>query len=242
MAEIFLDNIYLALLLPLWIFLIIMIGRFFSVYVNKAVIYALTLISSLFGVILCGGALWKLPSDKILETGFPFLKIDDFIINCGLFIDRTALIFGLVLFLISFFVQMFSISYMKEEKKTYRFYALMNLFNFSMAGLFFSPNLFQTYLFWEIAGIVSYLLIGFEYFKKEKSIASRKVFIINRIGDTALIGAIMLSTYFIYSYAPNKALTTKSFVDMNIISTVMYFDFTVSGSVATVSPSAWKYC
>ena len=113
MTEIFLDNIYLALLLPLWIFLIIMLGRFFSVYVNKAIIYVLTLLSSLFGVILSGGALWKLPSDTILETSFPFLKIDDFIINCGLHVDRTSLIFALVLFLVSFFVQMFSVSYMK---------------------------------------------------------------------------------------------------------------------------------
>ena len=222
MAELFLNNIYLALLLPLWIFLIIMIGRFFSVYVNKIIIYFLTLLSSLFGIILCGGALWKLPSDRILETGFPFIKINDFIINCGLFVDKTALIFALILFLVSFLVQIFSISYMKEEKKTYRFYALMNLFNFSMAGLFFSPNLFQTYLFWELAGVVSYLLIGFEYFKKEKSLASKKVFIINRIGDTALIGAIILSSYFIYSYAPNKALATLSFVDMNAISTLVY--------------------
>lgn len=222
MAEIFLDNIYLALLLPLWIFLIIMVGRFFSVYVNKTIVHVLTLLSSFFGVLLCGGALWKLPSDKILETGFPFIKIEDFIINCGLHVDRTALIFAFVLFLVSFFVQMFSISYMDEEKKTYRFYALMNLFNFSMAGLFFSANLFQTYLFWEIVGVVSYLLIGFEYFKKEKSLASRKVFIINRVGDTALIAGIILSSYFIYSYAPNKALTTLSFIDMNTISTLVY--------------------
>ena len=222
MAELFLDNIYLALLLPLWIFLIIMLGRFFSVYVNKVIIYSLTLISSLFGAILSGGALWKLSVDKVLETEIPFIKIDDFIINCGLHVDKTALIFALVLFLVSFFVQLFSISYMKEEKKTYRFYAMMNLFNFSMAGLFFSPNLFQTYLFWEISGVASYILIGFEYFKKEKSIAAKKVFIINRIGDTALISAIILCSYFIYSYAPNKALTTLSFMDMNTISTLVY--------------------
>lgn len=222
MAELFLDNIYLALLLPLWIFLIIMLGRFFSVYVNKSVIYILTLMSSLFGSVLCGGALLKLSADKILETSFPFIKVQDFIVNCGLHVDRLALIFGLVLFLISFFIQLFSISYMKDEKKTYRFYALMNLFNFSMAGLFFSSNLFQSYFFWELVGVTSYLLIGFEYFKKEKSLASKKVFIINRIGDTALISAIIMSSYFIYAYAPNKYLVTLSFVDMNTISTLVY--------------------
>ena len=91
-----------------------------------------------------------------------------------------------------------------------------------MTGMFFSPNLFQTYFFWEIAGIISYLLIGFEYFKKEKSIASKKVFLINRIGDTSLIGAILLSAYFIYSYSNNIHLTSLSFTDMNIISTLLY--------------------
>ena len=222
MAEIFLDNIYLVLLLPLWIFLIIMVGRFFAVYVNKWVIYTLTLLSSFFGIILCGGALLKLPSDSILEADFPFIKINDFIINCGLHIDRTALIFAIVLFLVSFCIQIFSISYMKDEKKKYRFYALINLFNFSMASLFFSPNLFQMYLFWEIAGIVSYFLIGFEYFNQKKSIASKKVFIINRIGDTSLIGAIIMSAYFIYTYAPNKSLLTLSFIDLNTISTLVY--------------------
>lgn len=222
MAEILLNNIYLTLLLPLWIFLIIMVGRFFSVYVNKLIIYVLTLFSSAFGAILCAGALWKLPADKILDTGFHFIKINDFIIDCGIHVDRTALIMALILFGVSFFVQLFSVSYMKEEKKTYRFYALMNLFNFSMAGMFFSPNLFQTYLFWEMAGVVSYLLIAFEYFKKEKSIASKKVFLMNRIGDTALLGAIISCSYFMYSYAPNKGFATLAFVDMNAISTLVY--------------------
>lgn len=222
MTDIFLDNIYLILLLPLWIFLIIMIGRFFSVYVNKIIIYVLTLFSSAFGALLSAGALWKLPADKILETSFPFIKINDFVINCGLHIDKTSLIFALVLFSISFCVQLFSISYMKNEKKSYRFFALLNLFNFAMAGLFFSQNLFEMYFFWEIVGVISYLLIGFEYFKENKSLASKKVFIINRIGDTALIGAIITCSYFMYSYAPNKTFTTLAFIDFNTISTIIY--------------------
>ena len=222
MTELFLDNIYLVLLIPFWIFLIIMVGRFFSVYVNKFVIHVLTLLSSAFGILVCGGALYKLPADKILDSSFQFIKINDFIIDCGLHVDRTALVFAFVLFLVSFFVQLFSVSFMKNEKKTYRFYALLNLFNFTMCGLFFSPNLFQTYLFWELVGVSSYLLIGFEYNKTEKSEASKKVFLINRIGDTALIGAIIMCSYLIYSYAPNKSLTTLAFVDMNTISTLVY--------------------
>lgn len=219
MADIILDNIYLILLIPFWIFLIIMIGRFFSVYVNKVIIYALTLFSSLMGGIMSALALGA--NNKILETEIPFIKINDFIISAGLHVDKTALVFALVLFIVSFLVQAFSISYMKNEKKTYRFYALLNLFNFAMAGLFFSPNLFQMYVFWELVGVVSYLLIGFEYFKKEKSVASKKVFIINRIGDTALISGIILCSYLMYSYSGNWGLSTLSFVDMNIISTLV---------------------
>ena len=222
MAELFLDNIYLLLLLPFWIFLIVMLGRFFSVYVNKFVMYALTLIPTILGIGLCSIGLWKLSSDEILQTGFQFIDINNFVINGGLHVDKTSLIFALILYLTAFCVLLFSISYMKNEKKTYRFYALMNLFNFSMAGLFFSPNLFQMYFFWEIIGVISYLLIGFDYFNKEKSLASKKAFIINRIGDTSLLAAILMSSYFIYSYAPNKSLTSLSFIDFNTISTLVY--------------------
>ena len=222
MTEILLNNIYLTILLPLWIFLIIMVGRFFSVYVNKHIVQILTILSSFFGALLCGVTLWQLPNGMIYEYGFPFIKINDFIINYGIFVDKMSLVFTLTLFIISFLIQIFSVSYMQNERKLYRFFALMNLFNFAMASLFFSPNLFQTYFFWEFAGVASYLLIGFEYFKTNKSLASKKVFIINRIGDTALLGAILLSSYFIYSYAGNIHLSTLPFVDMNIISTLIY--------------------
>ncbi len=229
-----LNNIYLILLLPLWIFVIIMGGRFFSVYVNKKLLGILTLLSSFIGIIFCGLALCTLPNGQIFENQLPFIKINNFIISCGIYIDKTALIFGLVLFLTAFFVQLFSISYMKSENKTYRFYALLNLFNFAMSGLFFSPNLYQSYFFWEIAGVVSYLLIGFEYFKKEKSIASEKVFIINRIGDTALICSIILCSYFMYEYGASRSLATLSFVDMTTISTLVY--------AYTSTPLFWIIC
>ena len=222
MADIILGNIYLILFLPLWVFLIIMLGRFFSVYIDKRIIYCLTLLSSLLGIALSASGLYVLKSDTIFESVIPFIKIKDFIINCGLHVDKIALIFALVLFIISFAIQLFSISYMKEEKKQYKFYALLNLFNFAMTGLFFSPNLFQIYFFWEIVGVVSYILIGFDYNREEKSIASKKVFIINRIGDTAFLGGIILFSYFMYTYADNLSFSSIPFADINIISTLLY--------------------
>ena len=219
MTDLILDNIYLILLLPLWIFLIIMSARFFAVYVNNKIIYTLTLLSSFLGVLLCSVSLLKL--DNIVEQTLPFIKINNFTLECGLHIDKLSLIVALVLFLVSFFVQLFSVSYMKDEPKKYRFFAYLNMFNFSMAVLLFSPNLFQMYFFWELVGLMSYLLIGFDYKNKEKSEASRRVFLMNRVGDTALAGAIIFSSYIMFSYGGNLTFATLSFEDMNAISTIL---------------------
>ena len=214
-----LDNIYLILLLPLWIFLIIMGARFFAVYVNNKIIYLLTLLSSFLGALMCSVSLIKL--DTVVEQTLPFIKIGKFSLEFGLHIDKLSLIIALVLFLVSFFVQLFSVTYMKDESKRYRFFAYLNMFNFSMAGLLFSPNLFQMYFFWELVGVMSYLLIGFDYKNKEKSEASRRVFLMNRVGDTALIAAIIFSSYIMFSYGGNLTFTTLSFDDMNAISTIL---------------------
>ena len=219
MADIILDNIYLILLLPLWIFLIIMSARFFAVYVNNRIIYTLTLLSSFFGVLLCSVSLIKLTST--IEQSFPFIKIGNFVLDFGLHVDKLSLIIALVLFLVSFLVQMFSVSYMKDEPKQYRYYAYLNMFNFSMAGLIFSPNLFQMYFFWELVGVMSYLLIGFDYKNSVKSEASRRVFLTNRIGDTALLGGIIFSSYLMYNYSGNLSFAALSFEDMNAISTLI---------------------
>ena len=219
MADIILDNIYLILLLPLWIFLIIMSARFFAVYVNNRIIYTLTLLSSFFGVLLCSVSLIKLTST--IEQSFPFIKIGNFVLDFGLHVDKLSLIIALVLFLVSFLVQMFSVSYMKDEPKQYRYYAYLNMFNFSMAGLIFSPNLFQMYFFWELVGVMSYLLIGFDYKNSVKSEASRRVFLTNRIGDTALLGGIIFSSYLMYNYSGNLSFAALSIEDMNAITTLI---------------------
>ena len=233
MANLIIDNISLIILLPLWIFLIIMCGRFFAVYVHKTVIYILTLISSFIGMLMTSAGLLTLKDS--VEWSLPFIKIDYFVIDFGLRVDKLSLIMAFILFLISFSVQLFSVSYMRAEKKNYRFYALLNLFNFAMSAMFFSPNLFQMFFFWEISGITSYLLIGFDYKEQKKSEASRRVFIINRIGDTALIGAILLTSCFMYLYAQNNNFSTLAIDDLNILSTLLsaytpaYLYFAVCG-------------
>ena len=219
MGNLILDNITLIILLPLWIFLIIMCGRFFSVYVNKTIIYFLTLLSSFLGLGVSSFALFNLTETTIKI--YPFIKINEFMIPFGVQVDKLSLIVALLLFFISFAVQLFSISYMKNEKKAYKFFAFLNLFNFAMSALIFSPNLFQFYVFWELVSAVSYLLIGFDYKNETKSLASKRVFIMNRIGDTALMSGIVLTSFFMYSYAGNYSFSALMFEDFNSISTML---------------------
>ena len=100
MQELIIDNISLIVFLPLWIFLIIMFGRFVSVYVNKFVIYTLTLLASMLGFGFCVFGL--LNTHDVLEWSYPFLKIKDFVITFGLHVDKISLIMGIILFCIIF--------------------------------------------------------------------------------------------------------------------------------------------
>ena len=89
-TNLILENIYLVLLLPLWLFLIIMIGRFFSVYLNKSLIYIFTLFSSLIGIIYSSVGLLTLGADKIVEHQIPIIKIENFILYAGIQVDRQG--------------------------------------------------------------------------------------------------------------------------------------------------------
>ena len=219
MENLIIDNILLTILLPLWIFLIIMCGRFFSVYVNKKIIYFLTLLSSFAGAVICFAGF--ITNKETVIWFHRFIGINEFKIPFGLQADKLSLLTALTLFVVSFAVQLFSTSYLKDETKNYKFFAFLNLFNFSMASLIFSPNLFQFYVFWELVSAVSYLLIGFDYKNNTKSLASKRVFILNRIGDTALLAGIILCSYFMYSYAGSSSLSSLFFEDINSISALL---------------------
>lgn len=218
MDDNFSKYIYLIILSPALIFLILMFCRFFAIEINRKLIGFMGLIVSGVNTAILFYLYRIFAGGNAYENCFPLIRINDFIIPFGVNIDNTALIFGTVLFFVSFLVQLYSISYMKDETKQYRFFALINLFTSFLAALFFSQNLFQTYAFWELAGVVSYLLIGFEYDNPIKSLASKKVFIINRIGDTSFLAGIIICSFYLYKYSPLASLVSLSFSDINLIS------------------------
>ena len=81
-------------------------------------------------------------------------------------------------------VNIYSIGYMREDRSAGRFFALLSLFSFSMLGLVVATNLFQMFIFWELVGVSSYLLIGFWYHKPSAVSASKQAFILTRFADS----------------------------------------------------------
>lgn len=224
MTDFFVNNIYTIILFPLWVFLLIILGRFFNVVQSRKVISLLTFISTLYGFIFSLGTflyMLKTP-DIVYENAYPFLKIADYSLNFGVFVDNLSVIMLLVVTTISFVVQFYSSSYMAHDKSFPRFFGYLNLFNFSMLGLVLSPNLFQNYVFWELVGVSSYLLIGFWYKKPSASNAAKKAFLMNRIGDFGLLAGTIIISYFMYQYSNVVTLATVPFSSISDIGSYLF--------------------
>ncbi len=116
-------------------------------------------------------------------------------IELGIVLDNLSVIMIMVVMLISMLVHIFSIAYMEGDKRYNRYFAYLGIFTFSMAGIVLTHNMLMMYIFWELVGLSSYLLIGFWYEKKSASDAAKKAFIVNRIGDIGMFSGILILFY-----------------------------------------------
>ncbi len=118
------------------------------------------------------------------------------VVNIGFLLDPISAMMLIVITTISFMVHLYSWGYMEHEPGFQRYYAFLSLFTFSMLGLVVATNIFQMYIFWELVGVSSYLLIGFFYKLPSAVSASKKAFIVTRFADLfMLIGILVLSYY-----------------------------------------------
>ena len=133
----------------------------------------------------------------IIAANTTWLRFNDNLhIDIGVLLDPISVMMLIVVSTVSFMVHIYSLGYMKGERGFERFFSFLSLFTFSMLGLVVAPNIFQMYIFWELVGISSYLLIGFYYQKPSAVAASKKAFIVTRFADMGfLIGILMLSFY-----------------------------------------------
>src|SRR6187551_3234298 len=115
-------------------------------------------------------------------------------IDMGIILDPISVMMLVVVTFVSLMVHIFSLGYMKGEERFSTYYAFLGLFTFSMLGLVVSSNLFQIYMFWELVGVSSYLLIGYYYDRPSAVAASKKAFIVTRFADVGfLIGILILA-------------------------------------------------
>ncbi|AYB40753.1 NADH-quinone oxidoreductase subunit L [Brevibacillus laterosporus] len=121
-----------------------------------------------------------------------WLQVGDYVIPVGFEVNQLNAMMLVIVSIVSLLVQIYSRGYMQGDQRFPVFYQYLALFTFSMLGLVISPNLLQLYIFWELVGVCSFLLVGYYYFKPEAKAAAKKAFIVTRIGDVGLFIAICL--------------------------------------------------
>ncbi len=183
------------LLLPLLGFLIlIFFGKRFverSGHIGTAIL-AVDLLLSLY---IFGK---KLSTDGVWNITVPWIDFQTFVnglplkLSIGIMVDNLTAVMLVVVTLISFLVHLFSLAYMKGDVRYSRYYANLGIFTFSMLGIVLTNNYLLMYVFWELVGLSSYLLIGHWYEKKSAADAAKKAFIVNRVGDLGFFIGIMI--------------------------------------------------
>ncbi len=141
----------------------------------------------------------------IVPYNFTWLPLGNLHFDMGILLDPISVMMLIVISTVSLMVHIYSFGYMHGEKGFQRYYAFLSLFSMSMLGLVLATNIFQMYMFWELVGVSSYLLIGFYYPLKPAIAASKKAFIVTRFADMFfLIGILMFGYYtdsFNFSFA-----------------------------------------
>lgn len=123
--------------------------------------------------------------------------LGDLSLEIGFLLDNVSVLMLVVVNLISMLVHIFSLEYMRGDSRYNRYFAYLGIFTFSMLGIVITHNLLMMYIFWELVGVSSYLLIGFWYEKKSAADAGKKAFIVNRVGDIGFfIGILILFTAY----------------------------------------------
>ncbi|MBD2150727.1 NAD(P)H-quinone oxidoreductase subunit 5 [Pseudanabaena sp. FACHB-1277] len=220
---------WLIPLLPLAAALIIGTGLItFNKSTNK-----LRSLWSILSVSATGGAgvisanlLWsQIQGHEPYLYSFEWAQAGSFHLNMGFTIDHLTALMLVIVTSVAFLVQIYTDGYMAHDPSYVRFYAYLSLFTSSMLGLVVSPNLVQIYIFWELVGMCSYLLIGFWFDRKGAADACQKAFVTNRVGDFGLLLGL-LGLYW--------ATGTFEFVEMGERLTELIESGAISAALATL--------
>ncbi|MDR3058291.1 MAG: NADH-quinone oxidoreductase subunit L [Prevotella sp.] len=184
---------------------------------------------------------------QAVHTAFTWLRFTDTLhIDLGIYLDPISVMMLVVITTVSLMVHIYSLGYMKGEKGFQRYYAFLSLFSFAMLGLVVATNIFQMYIFWELVGVSSFLLISFYYTKPSAVAASKKAFIVTRFADFFFLVGILLLSYFSETFdfttitaqgAPFIAtMQGSSFLGLSVMSWAMLLIFMGGAGKSAMMP------
>lgn len=208
----------LILLLPFLSFLILGLGGKWMSHrtaglIGTAVLGAVAVLSYLTaGLYFSAPRLANGTYATLMPYNFTWLPFTPSLsIDMGILLDPISVMMLIVISTVSFMVHIYSFGYMKGERGFQRYYAFLSLFTMSMLGLVVATNIFQMYLFWELVGVSSYLLIGFYYTKPAAIAASKKAFIVTRFADLGFLIGILVYGYYAgtYTFHPNEMVLLR---------------------------------
>ena len=170
---------------------------------------------------------------KLIICNFQWLKFTENIsINMGILLDPISAMMILIISFVSLMVHIYSAWYMKGDKRIKVYYSFLSLFTFSMLGLVLASNLFQMYIFWELVGVSSFLLIGFYYEKPQAVAAAKKAFIVTRFADLGFLAGILILSYY------SQSLDFLTVIE-RLTSDSLYLHNTVTASFIGISALTW---
>lgn len=203
------DYTILILLLPFFSFLLLgVFGKWFS---HKAAGLVGTVVLGVVAVMAYYTAFeyfFQTPrtAEGVLPTLMPYnftwlpFFVKGLSFNMGIMLDPISVMMLIVITTVSLMVHIYSFGYMHGERGFQRYYAFLSLFTISMLGLVVATNIFQMYMFWELVGVSSYLLIGFYYTSPAAIAASKKAFIVTRFADLFFLIGILIYGYYCHSF------------------------------------------
>ena len=207
--------VYLILLLPLFSFVILGLAGMKMSHktaglIGTASLAIVTVLSyvtafSYFFADRCADGAYP----TIVPFNFTWLPLGQLHFDLGFMIDPISAMMLVVISTVSLMVHIYSFGYMHGEHGFQRYYAFLSLFTMSMLGLVVATNIFQMYLFWELVGVSSYLLIGFYYPLKPAIAASKKAFIVTRFADLLFLIGILIFGYYTQSFSVSFAETLQ---------------------------------
>lgn len=203
------DYTILILLLPFFSFLLLgVFGKWFSHkaagLVGTAVLFVCAALAyyTAYEYFFCTTRTAEGVLPTLMPYNFTWLPffVEGLSFNMGIMLDPISVMMLIVITTVSLMVHIYSFGYMHGERGFQRYYAFLSLFSMSMLGLVVATNIFQMYMFWELVGVSSYLLIGFYYTSPAAIAASKKAFIVTRFADLFFLIGILIYGYYCQSF------------------------------------------